>query len=470
MNRATAMGAAAAGRRRKGCTANGVGSVASLVLALAPGSGPFGSVPDAAVALAAHDGARLRLAPALVTGTVVRASDVLVAVRTAEGEVVSTPEHPFARAGLGDGLRWVRASRLAAGDSLVRWSPGASVTAVLSVRETHGRPVPVFNLAISHVHAYLVGPSHLLVHNGRCRTTPEQIEAEKRGLEDLLAKRTRLTNDGDPDKELPKLRAEIRTLRKRLAQLDARADPAKRAAVNQASLEYARKRRAENPGAQSAARRERWLRDPALRDRYLERARARRRVRMQTGREEYNRKQVARYHRRNAALRGLEESRGNQTDAEFQSKLKEMHDLLMAPGPTESMEGIEGDLRSTIREFEEELASGSGASADLRSSAQQDLELASDGLREEIDEIESSIAGIEALSEDIRTYFVEDLIKLRERQARLAQERRIIAELDAPLDGPGAAEGVSREALQQEMTELEALLKEPMDERGPASP
>lgn len=108
--------------------------------------------------------AESRLLPARVLQTTRRVTNRLVSITTAEGTVVTTPEHLFARFG-GD---WTPASQLAAGDKLVsETAPEGSTIEEIATREVGA--TDVYNLTVARSHSYLVGSSRLLVHNVDCR-------------------------------------------------------------------------------------------------------------------------------------------------------------------------------------------------------------------------------------------------------------------------------------------------------------
>lgn len=105
----------------------------------------------------------------LVTDTVRRTARRLIHIVTAFGEIITTPEHPFARAEVG----WVHAEDLVPEDlllglKLVDGRP--TTTAVLSISSEPGPDVPVFNLTVAGTHAYAVGSGLVLVHNGGCHS------------------------------------------------------------------------------------------------------------------------------------------------------------------------------------------------------------------------------------------------------------------------------------------------------------
>jgi intein/homing endonuclease len=84
--------------------------------------------------------------------------------------LVTTPEHPFAKVGVG----WTRAADLTRGDR-VETAGGEHATVVgVEIREV--QPTPVYNLTVSRTHAYFVGAQALLVHNTDWRSFPARGE------------------------------------------------------------------------------------------------------------------------------------------------------------------------------------------------------------------------------------------------------------------------------------------------------
>jgi len=119
-----------------------------------------------------------KLAPFSVLGTTHRTTTTLVDVRTERENLVTTPEHPFARNG-----NWTRAGDLHEGDEI---ETANGSTRVVAVRVRSSPPTDVYNLTIEKTHAYFAGRDALLVHNVDCRNSNSLADrlAEERGRED----------------------------------------------------------------------------------------------------------------------------------------------------------------------------------------------------------------------------------------------------------------------------------------------
>lgn len=100
---------------------------------------------------------------ATVIGTTRRLSTQLITLRTRDGELVTTPDHPFAKLGAG----WTRAGQLAVGDQ-IRSGTSRNSTTVLAIDRRYVEPTPVYNLTVARTHAYYVGSDAVLVHNVDC--------------------------------------------------------------------------------------------------------------------------------------------------------------------------------------------------------------------------------------------------------------------------------------------------------------
>jgi hypothetical protein len=95
-----------------------------------------------------------------VTRTMVHRATELVHVRTAEGTITATPNHPFRVVGRG----WVAAGDLIPGDTLYLADGGRA--SILSVtREKLASPVDVYNLEVEDFHTYFVASAGVWVHN-----------------------------------------------------------------------------------------------------------------------------------------------------------------------------------------------------------------------------------------------------------------------------------------------------------------
>lgn len=98
-----------------------------------------------------------------VLGTTRKTTTKLVTIRTSEGTVVTTPEHPFARF---EG-EWTPASQLTIADRLVSHASSTGAR-ILDIQTRNVSATAVYNLTIDKTHAYFVGPERLLVHNVDC--------------------------------------------------------------------------------------------------------------------------------------------------------------------------------------------------------------------------------------------------------------------------------------------------------------
>lgn len=156
----------------------------------------------------------LGVVPAQVIATVQRRASRLVHLRTESSEIVTTPEHLFAKAGAG----WVRADSLAAGDWLTRLTtPGSSVRLV-SVTAEQVLSFPVFNLTVAGSHAYAVCADSVLVHNVNCNdeggsSSGAKSQQARSDLEKKLAELEERRNREGPGTK-GELDAEIAHLRK----------------------------------------------------------------------------------------------------------------------------------------------------------------------------------------------------------------------------------------------------------------
>jgi hypothetical protein len=112
---------------------------------------------------------------ATVTGTTRRLTTHLVALRTRDGELVTTPDHPFAKLGKG----WTRASALAVGDQIQSGTSRNSTT-VFAIDHRYVQPRPVYNLTVARTHAYYVGSEALLVHNVDCNEGSSRPDEQDR--------------------------------------------------------------------------------------------------------------------------------------------------------------------------------------------------------------------------------------------------------------------------------------------------
>jgi guanyl-specific ribonuclease Sa len=95
-----------------------------------------------------------------VLATIVHWVEELVTIHTAQGEVVTTPDHPFMKAGSG----WTPADRLVAGDEIVT-AVNDSLSRIELVERFQVPPTPVYNMTVEGTHTYYVGIESLLVHN-----------------------------------------------------------------------------------------------------------------------------------------------------------------------------------------------------------------------------------------------------------------------------------------------------------------
>jgi hypothetical protein len=189
------------------------------------------------------------IAPHRVTATIKRQAAELVHVQTERGTLVTTPEHPFAKAGWG----WVAARELRPHDLVI--SARFGTVGVTSVRtEELAEPVAVFNLTVDRTHAYLVGNDEVLVHNDTCGpsnpqtiaqlqtrlneaqrelralraenpTSPEQRERNAKRMAELnkeiynLQAAIRKERERDPGAELREAEAQLQAISGRLAEL-----------------------------------------------------------------------------------------------------------------------------------------------------------------------------------------------------------------------------------------------------------
>jgi hypothetical protein len=90
--------------------------------------------------------------------------------------LVTTPDHPFAKAGGG----WTPAGALVVGDEIQALKGGPARISAIDVRQTEA--TPVYNLTVAKTHAYFVGQESLLVHNTDCsarRPLSEHLAEER---------------------------------------------------------------------------------------------------------------------------------------------------------------------------------------------------------------------------------------------------------------------------------------------------
>lgn len=418
-------------------------------------------------------GDSITLAPALVVNTIVQRSEALVRVQTQNGQVVSTPDHAFALAR--DRVGWARADHLAAGDSLVRLSPGGAPTEVVSVEEISGRPVPVFNLVVARVHAYLVGTEHLLVHNGKCKT-PEEAAAERQQLDDLIAERGRLTKEGDPEHKLVEIRNQIKRLGSRIRAARMwdriRADPVRREAKASKDREKVALRRAQYPGKDAAQKKARFWRDAEFRERE--------RQRLSLYRQELRKR--AREHESSERRQSIIASLARELDGEetaqgvegipkeaIDARVRELADLFR--GSAESPERGEGELRPAVEEdlseIGREVESGAGVEVGATSTLEGDLALedstfsgALADVRGRIDEFDSMSEEVAALLSGVRDELVaqyRNLVNLRSGQIQLELEATS-RQLELMKDAPGFHGGEAERMLEHQLQTLNAEL------------
>ncbi len=123
-----------------------------------------------------------------VTETYVRTSDELVCIRTNNGIIRSTPEHPFYNP---TSKRWMSAIDLEAGEKVLT-SAGAHINIESINTFSPTNEIDVYNLTVSNNHTYYVGCDEILVHNTCDRITKlrnkgvrnawkEEVKAVKNG-------------------------------------------------------------------------------------------------------------------------------------------------------------------------------------------------------------------------------------------------------------------------------------------------
>lgn len=160
--------------------------------------------------------------PARVSAVIRREARTLVALHTAGGEIVTTPEHPFARIGSG----WTPAGELAVGDRIATAQADEPAT-ILQLEIRRVRPTSVYNLTVEHGHAYHVGSDHLLVHNmdqGQCslnRPTEKAKDRRKREKAEKEAEERRVQQERQRQKE--ETEATVEANKERLKQRQAEA-------------------------------------------------------------------------------------------------------------------------------------------------------------------------------------------------------------------------------------------------------
>lgn len=102
----------------------------------------------------------------------------MITLRTRDGELVTTPDHPFAKLGAG----WTRAGQLAVGDQ-IRSGTSRNSTTVLAIDRRYVEPTPVYNLTVARTHAYYVGSDAVLVHNADCNEGTSFWDEDRRERE-----------------------------------------------------------------------------------------------------------------------------------------------------------------------------------------------------------------------------------------------------------------------------------------------
>lgn len=167
-----------------------------------PGTGDLHSSPAAGDRVLMSATTQDPLRPARVLQTTRKVTNELVSIKTAEGTVVTTPDHLFARFESG----WTPAGKLTVGDKIVsEASPQGSP--ILEIASKDVASTNVYNLTISKTHTYLVGSAGLLVHNVGCwnRRRPPSNDGSSSdrsephtSLRDLLEREKRTFNDSDP--------------------------------------------------------------------------------------------------------------------------------------------------------------------------------------------------------------------------------------------------------------------------------
>lgn len=139
-----------------------------------PGAGGPYSVPSAGDRVLMSATTQDPLRPARVLQTTRKVTNELVSIKTAEGTVVTTPDHLFARFEHG----WTPAGRLSVGDKIVsEATPQGSP--ILEITSKDVASTNVYNLTIAKTHTYLVGSAGLLVHNVDCWNRPRRPPSDR---------------------------------------------------------------------------------------------------------------------------------------------------------------------------------------------------------------------------------------------------------------------------------------------------
>lgn len=115
--------------------------------------GSVGEIPTSSVS-------GVKVGAKRVTGKTTRESFGLVEIAAGSSEVLTTPEHRFAKAGVG----WIKAAEVKLGDRLVTRT-GAVATVREYVLRLRPRGELVYNLSVQGAHAYFVSRGEILVHN-----------------------------------------------------------------------------------------------------------------------------------------------------------------------------------------------------------------------------------------------------------------------------------------------------------------
>lgn len=382
------------------------------------------------------------MAPALVTKTIVRTSTVLVEVRTDDGEVVvSTPDHPFARATSRghELLGWSRSNHLAVGDRLVSLPLGGATAEIISVSARHGRPVAVFNLVVSRSHAYAVGIGHLLVHNGKCKTS-EELEAERRQLDDLISERKRLKDNGDPEHKLKEIRKEIHRLQ---------------VIAGNARL------RDRNPGKLAALKKAKYHRDAEFRQ--LELARFQR-----------NAARRSRQKAMASLVKNLESDEGDQglghiSEEAIHARVDELTKLFRErvepsePGGPAPRAASEEDLSALERQVE----SGAGVDIGTTSALERDFAREKSQFWESLADVQERIDAYDSMSGEVAAHFsgmreeltAEELSLLTQRREQIESEMEVTSrQLQLMSKIPELREGAAQSALEHQLRILNAEL------------
>jgi hypothetical protein len=134
------------------------------------------------------------LSPARVLQTTHKVTSKLVSIETAEGTLLTTPDHLFARFSGG----WVPAGQLSVGEKIVS-AAAPQGSPIIEIASKDVAETSVYNLTIAKTHSYLVSSAGLLVHNVDCwgrerprdddsSTDGESSARSRTSLEELIAR------------------------------------------------------------------------------------------------------------------------------------------------------------------------------------------------------------------------------------------------------------------------------------------